>query len=140
MAEKRYEPEDVMVAIFAKLGDLDYRRFQADSVKLHPAIYKLANDPTYGKFFERFVFDTRDYFPYSETLEDAIDSLQFAGYLERTNPRGTWYQITSGLKTVFDKEIAARFSVEDRNSISTLAQRFAESVQTEKMAAAAQPR
>ena len=139
MAERRYEPEDVIVAIFAHLRDMNYQRFHADTVELHPAIYKLASDPTFKKFFERFIFDTRDYFAYSETLEDAIDSLQFAGYLERTNPRGTWYQITPALKSIFDKKIAAGFTGDEHKAISKIAERFAESVPSEKVAAAQKP-
>jgi hypothetical protein len=136
MAEKRYEPEDVMVAIFACLKDMNYQRFHADAVELHPAVYKLAGDPAFKKFFERFIFDTRDYFAYSETLEDAIDSLQFAGYLERTNPRGTWYQITPALKSIFEKKIAAGFTHDEHEAIASIAKRFVESVPSEKMAAA----
>jgi hypothetical protein len=138
MSEKRYEPEDVIVAILARLRDLNYMRFHADAVELHPAIYKLASKPNFKKFFGRFIFDTRDYFAYSRTLEEAIDSLQFAGYLERTNPRGTWYQITPSLKSVFDQEIAARFSPEEREVISTLAEQFVENVHAEKVVAAQQ--
>jgi hypothetical protein len=136
MAEKRYEPEDVIVAILAHLKDMSYQRFHADAVELHPAFYKLATDPDFRRFFGKFIFDTRDYFAYSETLEDAIDSLQFAGYLERTNPRGTWYQITPALKSIYDKKIAAEFTDAERETFSAIAQRFVETLPTEKVATA----
>jgi hypothetical protein len=112
---------------------MDYQRFHADAVELHPAIYALANEPAFKKFFGQFIFDTRDYFAYSETLEDAIDSLQFAGYLERTNPRGTWYQITPALKAIYDKKIAAGFNEEEHKAISNIAQLFARTVPAEKI-------
>lgn len=126
----RYEPEDLVVALLAKLREKNLDRFEANPIRVHPAFFAWRHSPAYGKFLAQFAFDTRDYFPFSETLEEVLDSLQFAGYLERTNPRGTWYQITPALQRVFTEDIAARFEPEDMVLLGRLADEFANHVST----------
>ena len=128
MARLAPRPEDVVIALLANVRRRGGHRFQADPVAVHPAFYAWRDQCEFRRLFGAFVFDTRDYFPFSDTLDSVFDSLQFAGYLERTNPRGTWYQITDSVEKVFEGEVRAKFSREQLKSIATLAERFRESI------------
>jgi predicted NAD/FAD-binding protein len=55
-----------------------------------------------------------------------------AGYLERTNPRGTFYMITPAIVDLFEKEVKAQFQGPRLKALEELAKQFAESIRTEK--------
>jgi hypothetical protein len=125
-------PEDVVVGLLAKLWHSDYERFKADPVRVHSRFYEWRESPSFSRLFSQFVFDTRDYFPYSETLDRVFDGLQLAGYLERTNPRGTFYVITPAIERLFEKDVKAKFRGPQLKALEELAEEFVKSIRTEK--------
>ena len=125
-------PEDVIVGLLAELKQKDFERFKADPVSVHSRFYEWREDPAFASLFSRFVFDTRDYFPYSETLDRVFDGLQLAGYLERTNPRGTFYMITPAIVKLFEKEIKPKFGGPQLKALEALAEQFVESIKVER--------
>ncbi len=127
-------PEDVVVALLAELHRQNRVRFGADPVAMHSRFYEWREERQYLDLFGSFVFDTRDYFPYSDTLDRVLDGLQLAGYLERTNPRGTFYMITPEVVKLFDKEVKPRFKGPQLKALEELAKQFAESIRTEPAA------
>jgi hypothetical protein len=124
-------PEDVLVGLLAEVRLREGDRFRADPVTVHSQFYKWREDPESSDLFREFVFDTRDYFPYSETLDRAFDGLQLAGYLERTNPRGTYYVITPTILKLFEEHIKSRFTADQLKTLEVLAGQFADGIKTE---------
>jgi hypothetical protein len=125
------QPADVVVALLAEVRGRTGERFESDPVQLHPNFFEWRDSPESHGLLDAFVFDKRDYFPFSETLESIFDSLQFAGYLERTNPRGTWYQITPSLVAMYNEETRQKFRPEQLAALSTLAKKFVASIKTD---------
>jgi hypothetical protein len=125
-------PEDVVVGLLAVLWEQNYERFKADPVSVHSSFYQWRENASFSQLFEQFVFDTRDYFPYSETLDQVFDGLQLAGYLERTNPRGIYYMITPEVKTLFKKDVKSKFTGPQRKALEALAEQFIQNIKPEK--------
>src|SRR4029077_1100185 len=125
-------PEDVIVALLAEVKSRVGGRFAADPVHLHPSFFAWREQPEFDSLLNEFIFDTRDYFPFSDTLESVLDSLQFAGYLERTNPRGTWYQITPALEELYKEQTSKKFEPKQLIAISVLANNFISSIKTDQ--------
>jgi len=74
--------------------------FSINSVKLHRCFYELKR--IYPSNFKEFRFDTRDYWPYSETLDCLIDGFIIAGTL--------WYQGIASDRYVFShKHMSAAY-------------------------------
>ena len=130
-------PEDVIVGLLAEVRQkMGSERFEADPVSMHTQFFGWRDKAEFSKLFDLFVFDTRDYFPYSETLDRVLDGLQLAGYLERTNPRGTYYVITPALENLFEKKVKSRFGAPQLEALEALAGRFVESIKTVRPAPA----
>ena len=56
---------------------------------MHTRFFEWRDKAEFSKLFDLFVFDNRDYFPYSETLDRVeLDGLQLAGYLEENQSSG----------------------------------------------------
>ena len=123
-----HESVDFVLSLLAEVRRLGVQKFEANPVKLHNFFYSCRRDPQLRDFVGDFIFDTRDYFPFSETLEESLDALQFAGYLERTNPRGTYYLLSESLPNVFDKTVGGKFSGEELEKVHQIAQRFLQEV------------
>lgn len=126
-------PEDLVVGLLAYVSrNANAKvRFEADPVNLHPRFFQWRENKEYSNLFGEFVFDTRDYFPFSETLDSVLDGLQFAGYLERTNPSGTWYQITPAVGSVFENNIKSRFDASQLKALEALAGEFVKNIKTD---------
>ena len=120
-----FGPEDVVVGVLAYLASRENEaKFRADAVAVHKVVADLKREDRFRELFRGLAFDRRDYFPYSDTLEEILDVLQLAGYLERTNPRGLYYQIRPALTSMFQKEILPKFSEEQLNLIEEAAASF----------------
>lgn len=131
-------PEDLVVGLLAEVRQkMGPERFEADPVSMHSRFFEWRDKAQFSKFFDLFVFDTRDYFPYSETLDRVLDGLQLAGYLERTNPRGTYYVITPALENLFESNVKARFEGSQLDALEALAAEFVQNIKTAGRAAAA---
>jgi hypothetical protein len=135
VATETIRPEDVVVGLLAEVWRKKFDRFKADPVSVHSRFYEWRERPELADLFGKFVFDTRDYFPYSETLDRVFDGLQLAGYLERTNPRGTFYVIRPAMEKLFRKDIRLRFKGPQRKALEALAGEFVQSIKTERRAA-----
>ena len=131
-ATETIRPEDIVVGLLAMLWEKDYERFKADPVDVHSNFYRWRENANFSKFFSQFVFDTRDYFPYSETLDQVFDGLQFAGYLMRTNPRGIYYVIEPELQKLFAKDVDSKFKGPQRKALEALAEEFIQNIKPEK--------
>jgi hypothetical protein len=130
-------PEDVIVGLLAEVRQkMGSERFEADPVSVHTRFFEWRDREEFSNLFDQFVFDTRDYFPYSETLDRVLDGLQLAGYLERTNPRGTWYVITPALENLFEENVKSRFRGPQLQALEALAGKFVEGIKTERPAPA----
>jgi hypothetical protein len=130
-------PEDVIVGLLAEVRQkTGSERFEADPVSMHTRFFEWRDMAEFSKLFDLFVFDTRDYFPYSETLDRVLDGLQLAGYLERTNPRGTYYVITPALESLFEKNVKSRFGGPQLQALEALAGKFVEGIKTVRPAPA----
>ncbi len=116
VATIQFSPQDVIIALLAYLRS-DDEKFRADPVRIHKALAKLKQDDRFKELLRGLAFDRRDYFPYSEYVEESLDALQLGGYLDRTNPRGVYYQVRPFLRKMFDKEIKLRFNQEQLRSL-----------------------
>jgi hypothetical protein len=132
LATEAIRPEDIVVGLLAALWRNDYDRFKADPVSVHSSFYRWRESPDFSRLFGQFVFDKRDYFPYSETLDRVLDGLQLAGYLERTNPRGTYYVIVPEIEKLFQKDVRLRFKEPQLKELEALAGEFVQNIKTEK--------
>jgi hypothetical protein len=131
-------PEDVIVGLLAEVKQkMGSERFEADPVNMHSRFFEWRDREQFSKFFDLFVFDNRDYFPYSETLDQVLDGLQLAGYLERTNPRGTYYVITPALESLFESNVKSRFGAPQLQALEALAAEFVREVKVVKRSVAA---
>ena len=130
-AAETIRPEDMIVGLLAEVKQkMGSERFEADPVSIHSRFFEWRDKQEFSKFFDLFVFDTRDYFPYSETLDRVLDGLQLAGYLERTNPRGTYYIITPALASLFETKVRQRFQGTQLQALEALAAEFVHSLKT----------
>jgi hypothetical protein len=130
-------PEDVVVGLLAEVRQkMGSERFEADPVSMHTRFFEWRDKAEFSKLFDLFVFDNRDYFPYSETLDRVLDGLQLAGYLERTNPRGTYYVITPALESLFEQNVKSRFGGPQLQALEALAGKFVEGIKTVPIAPA----
>jgi len=128
-------PEDLVVGLLAEVKQRKgFPLFEADPVTVHSSFYEWQNRAEFSDLFGTFVFDTRDYFPYSETLDRVFDGLQLAGYLERTNPRGTFYVITPAMEKLFEKDVKSKFEGPQLKALEALAEEFVKSIKTERRA------
>ena len=134
LATETIRPEDVVVGLLAEVKQKKGDRFLADPVTVHSRFYEWRERADLSDLFGRFVFDTRDYFPYSETLDRVFDGLQLAGYLERTNPRGTFYVITPAMEKLFENDIKQKFQGPQLEALEALAEEFVSSIKTERRA------
>jgi len=137
LAAETIRPEDVIVALLAEVKEkTGSERFEADPVNMHSRFFEWRDKEQFSKLFDTFVFDDRDYFPYSETLDRVLDGLQLAGYLERTNPRGTYYVITPALQRLFESDVKARLGTPQLQALEALAAEFVRTVKVVKGSAA----
>lgn len=107
--------EDVLVGALYFLKEKGKgTRFEASPQKLHRVFYDARSEALKkgATILEAFTFDTRDYFPYSEAIEDGLNALQIAGYLERENPTGMYYSIRSEAINLLFKSIQEEFDAE----------------------------
>ncbi|MGA2084043.1 MAG: hypothetical protein ABSG60_00820 [Terracidiphilus sp.] len=133
MAEtQNIRPEDVVVGLLATLSKQEFERFKADPVTVHSSFYTWREKSNSSGLFDQFIFDKRDYFPYSETLDRIFDGLQLAGYLERTNPRGIYYIIEPEVQALFQSDVKARFTDPQLADLEVLAGEFVKNIATEK--------
>ena len=132
LATEPIRPENVVVGLLATLWKNNYDRFKADPVSVHSSFYKWRESPDFSGLFSQFIFDRRDYFPYSETLDRVLDGLQLAGYLERTNPRGINYLIVPEIERLFQSNVRPRFKKQQLSELEALAGEFVKNIKTEK--------
>lgn len=133
MPTAEIRPEDVIVGLLAEVRQkIGSGRFEADPVNMHTRFFEWRDEAEFSNLFDLFIFDARDYFPYSETLDRVLDGLQLAGYLERTNPRGTYYQITPALQDLFEKNVKSRFGGPQLQALEALAGKFVQGIKTER--------
>jgi hypothetical protein len=138
LSAETIRPEDVIVGLLAEVKQkMGSERFEADPVNMHSRFFEWRDKEQFSKFFDLFVFDNRDYFPYSETLDQVLDGLQLAGYLERTNPRGTYYVITPALESLFESNVKSRFGAPQLQALEALAAEFVREVKVVKRSPAA---
>jgi hypothetical protein len=124
-------PEDMVIGLLAEVRQkTGSERFEADPVSIHTRFFEWRDKEEFAKLFDLFIFDTRDYFPYSETLDQVLDGLQLAGYLERTNPRGTYYVITPALEKLFEGKVKSRFEGPQLRALEALAGEFVRGIKT----------
>lgn len=120
--------EDIVAAVLYFLFDKNVPRFEASPVAIHPVFFQYR---TKGSgILMPFAFDQRDYFPFSDEIEDSLDALQLAGYLQRSNPKGVFFEIQPSIKALFQK-MQGVFKVEDLAVLEDLAQQLAGKVKTE---------
>ncbi|MEE8583745.1 MAG: hypothetical protein V3T83_02730 [Acidobacteriota bacterium] len=119
----RCAPEDVLVLVLHYLYAQGVRKFESDPAALHPIFFEARQQQPGRHLFSGFVFDTRDYFPFSETVEEALDALQFSGYLERSNPKGVFFEILPHIEGLH-AQVSTEFTSEELESVK----RFAESL------------
>jgi hypothetical protein len=131
-ATETIRPEDVVVGLLAILSEQNYERFKADPVTVHSSFYRWRESAASSKLFDQFVFDKRDYFPYSETLDRVFDGLQLAGYLERTNPRGIYYVIGPDVETLFQNDVKPKFKGKQLKALEALADQFVQEIKPER--------
>jgi hypothetical protein len=132
-ATHKIRPEDVVVGLLAEvLEGTNSHRFVADPVSVHTHFFEWRDRHEFSGLLGDFVFDSRDYYPYSETLDRVLDGLQLAGYLERTNPQGTWYEITPALRTLFERDIKSRFDEPALRALVALAREFVKGIETNR--------
>lgn len=115
-----HSPEDVLAATLHFLKESDVTKFEASPIVLHPIVYEWRQEKA-ASLLESFPFDTRDYFPFSDILEEALDALQFSGYLERTNPKGVFFEIRPQITSLFER-IKAGFSEEELGVVREMAE------------------
>jgi hypothetical protein len=123
VSTRAFSPQDVIIGLlaFQKEGE---ERFRADPVRIHKAVAKLKSDERFSELFKGLVFDRRDYFPYSEYLEETLDALQLGGNLDRANPRGVYYQTRRSLRTMFEEEIRQRFREDELKRLEEASSEF----------------
>lgn len=129
----KYRPEDVLAMILYHLYEKGIRKFESDPVSIHPIFFEWRNADRSKDMLSGFIFDTRDYFPFSDTLEESLDALQFAGYLERTNPKGAFYEIQPNIEKLYTK-LKARFKEEDISIVNRFADDLNSKLKTKKAA------
>jgi hypothetical protein len=123
-------PEDMVIGLLAEVKRKSgSERFEADPVSIHTRFFEWRDKKEFSKLFDLFVFDSRDYFPYSETLDRVLDGLQLAGYLERTNPRGTYYVITPALERLFEGKVKPKLGPQ-LQALEALAGEFVRGIRT----------
>lgn len=123
-------PEDMVIGLLAEVKrKTGSERFEADPVSIHSRFFEWRDKKEFSQLFDLFVFDSRDYFPYSETLDRVLDGLQLAGYLERTNPRGTYYVITPALERLFEGKVKPKLGPQ-LQALEALAGEFARGIRT----------
>jgi hypothetical protein len=122
-ATLQFSPQDVIIALLAYMNG-EGGKFRADAVRIHKGLAKLKQDERFKEMLRGLAFDRRDYFPYSEYLEETLDALQLGGYLDRTNPRGVYYQIRPSLRSMFEKEVKQRFSKKQLKCLEDASSQF----------------
>lgn len=120
--------EDIVAAVLYFLFKKDVPRFEASPVAIHPVFFE--SRTTHSEMFMPFAFDRRDYFPFSDAIENSLDALQLAGYLQRSNPKGVFFEIQPSIEALFD-EMQGDFPPEEIAVLEQLAQQLADKVKTE---------
>lgn len=123
-----HAPEDVVAVTLYKMFK-GTPKFEASPVAIHPVFYECRLRAQDTDMLNVFRFDTRDYFPFSDTLEESLDALQFAGYLERSNPRGTFFEIQPSIERLYET-ISVKFEKSELEILDQLAEKLAEQLQT----------
>lgn len=114
-------PTDVIEAIFHFLGQ--GFRFSADAPKIHRIFYKLSEERQYAAFFNEFVFDNSQMYPYCATVRHALDNLQQARLLACINPGLDDFEITEVLAKL-DIDRAGLFSSVELELLKQAANKF----------------
>jgi hypothetical protein len=121
--------EDLLAIVLYELHEQGCNKFEASAASLHPVFYEWREKNRTSQLYKLLVFDTRDRFPFSETIQDALDALQFSGYLERTNPKGIYFEINPKIKKLYPA-IQERFDENEIVLIRSLAQKIIENIKT----------
>jgi hypothetical protein len=66
-------------------------------------LYTLSGKKEFRKIFPEVFFDTRDYFPVSEQIEYAFNSLMLAGQLEEYGLKKAFYYVTDGAVRYYNR-------------------------------------
>lgn len=91
--------------------------FSADEPKLHAAFLRVRD--RFPELLPNLTFDMRGLYPHSEELENILNVTQLAGSLERSNPSGTRYRLTSQGARLGESILTAPESLEaDKRTIA----------------------
>lgn len=104
-------------------------RFSTDPEIIHSAIYELRKKDEFKDMLNKFVFDTRGFYPRSQTLENSINHLQLAGLLERTNPRFSFFEIKDSTNKYFKEDLENLFNEQQKEQLKKMAIEFAKMVE-----------
>ena len=117
---------DLLAVVFNYFLEKKTNRFHADPASFHQIFYNWREKNKDNKrLYQVLVFDTRERFPFSETLENGLDALQFSGYLERTNPRGVFVEVDQKIKKLY-AEIKKQFTADELERLTALAEELSQ--------------
>lgn len=121
----RFLPGDVIVGLLANLFKRRITNLSVDPIDIHPLVYKWRADRHYANLFKDFTFDTREYYPYSRTIDDVMDSLVLAGYLVRADSRASGLRIRKGIANLYESEVKGTFNRAETKALVRLSENLA---------------
>ena len=123
-------PTDIIAGIVACLFDSNVTEFPTCLLSVHKALFQLRQE--LGGILQHIPFDTRDIYPYSPAVDEAISNMQATDDLQRNNPQMARFKIGASAKNYFDTILAAEFSAKQKEEMKAIAKRLAEALELQK--------
>lgn len=115
-------PSDLIVAIFYYLGP--EFRFSSNLLKINNAFYNLAQERRFKPIFNEIIFDTSKGYPYTETIQYAINRMEKADLLNCTGPYLDKYHVSSKYFESHESSIENIFLHKEKNLLKKAAAKF----------------
>ena len=93
-------PECLLGYLFHQKNEIIIENF-----KFHKVIFNMKKRPEYKEILRKLKFSGSPINPYSETLDEALFNLQFAGALSRKNPELVLYSTSKNFNSLYDSFI-----------------------------------
>lgn len=124
-------PTDIITGIVAYLFESNVTEFPTDRRQVHKALFQLREE--LGGILRYIPFDTRDIYPYSPAVDEAISNMQATDDLQRNNPRMARFKIGASAKQYFDVILAPEFSAKQKKEMKAIAERLAQEAMNGKI-------
>ena len=126
---------DAYDALKAMLALMESKEFPSSARVIHSAMCQIQQEPEFHCFVQEYLFAPRGDFPFSSVLQTDLSNMEIAGLLSSPNPEFVRYTVCDKLDRIFEIYVKGRFTQDELETLTRMAQVFEERVTANSCAA-----